>query len=81
MKKSIRILLIILATVLVGEIHAQGRKVIYLQNYDKAPYHCGFLLGANFMDYNLILKDDYQSIIYTDYRAPCFNCHIEYFFN
>lgn len=68
MKKSIRILLIILATVLVGEIHAQGRKVIYLQNYDKAPYHFGFLLGANFMDYNLILKDDYQSIIYTDYR-------------
>ena len=45
---------------------AQGRKIIYLQNYDKAPYHFGFLLGANFMDYNLIVKENYQDIQYVN---------------
>ena len=47
-------------------LQAQGRKIIYLQNYDKAPYHFGFLLGANFMDYNLILKENYQEEIYSN---------------
>lgn len=49
-----------------AEAQAQGRKIIYLQSYDKAPYHFGFLLGANFMDYNLIVKENYQDIVYTD---------------
>jgi hypothetical protein len=66
-KKSIKtILLFFLVTVCAVSTQAQGRKIIYLQNYDKAPYHFGFLLGANFMDYNLILKEDYQSTIYND---------------
>ena len=67
-KKSIKILFIIIATVFVGEVQAQGRKVIYLQNYDKAPYHFGFLLGANFMDYNLIMTENYHDTVYTDYN-------------
>ena len=68
-KKNIKIaLLLILALACVFESQAQRRKVMYLQNYDKAPYHFGFLIGANFMDYNLILKDDYQSIVYTNFQ-------------
>lgn len=49
-------------------VQAQGRKIIYLQNYDKAPYHFGFMLGANFMDYNLIMKEDYQNHVYTNFQ-------------
>jgi hypothetical protein len=68
-KKSIKItLLLLLAIAFTFEVQAQGRKVIYLQNYDKAPYHFGFLLGANFMDYNLMLKDNYQDEVYTDFN-------------
>ncbi len=67
MKKSIKnALFLLLALVCATGVQAQGRKIIYLQNYDKAPYHFGFLLGANFMDYNLILKEDYQSTKYYD---------------
>lgn len=67
MKKSIKTaLLLLLALVCIVGAQAQGRKIIYLQNYDKAPYHFGFMLGANFMDYNLILKEDYQSQVYYD---------------
>jgi len=68
-KKTFKIaLLLFLAVISVVEAQAQRRKVLYLQSYDKAPYHFGFLLGANFMDYNLMLKEDYidPSNVYTD---------------
>lgn len=69
MKKTIKIaLLLILAFACTFGAKAQGRKIIYLQNYDKAPYHFGFLLGANFMDYNLYLKEGYQNEVYTDFN-------------
>ena len=69
-KKTIRIaLLLVFAMALVTEVQAQQhRKIIYLQNYDKAPYHFGFLIGANFMDYNLMLKENYQNEIYTNFQ-------------
>ena len=69
MKKIFKIVfLFLLATLCVTEAQAQGRKVLFLQNYDKAPYHFGFMLGANFMDYNLIMKEDYQDQVYTNYQ-------------
>lgn len=55
------ILLLILSAFCVSEMQAQGRKVLYLHNYDHAPYHFGFLLGVNFMDYQLGLKDFFQN--------------------
>ena len=66
-KKIFKIaLLLILATAFVTEVQAQQRrKVMYLQNYDKAPYHFGFLIGANFMDFNLMLKENYQDEVQT----------------
>lgn len=68
-KNTIKItLLLILAVACTFEAQAQRRKVIYLQNYDKAPYHFGFLLGANFMDYNLMLKENYQDEVYTNFQ-------------
>ena len=60
--------LLILSVACVSEMQAQGRKIIYLHNYDDAPYHFGFLLGLNYMDYNLVVKEDYQNTIYTDYE-------------
>ena len=68
-KKTIKIaFLFILAMACVTGVQAQGRKIIYLQNYDKAPYHFGFMLGANFLDYNLIMKEDYQNHVYTNFQ-------------
>lgn len=68
-KKTIIIALFLLfAFASASEVQAQRRKVMYLQNYDNAPYHWGFLLGANFMDYNITLKNNYQEAIYTDFR-------------
>ena len=61
-KTLITALLTIVAMACAFEGQAQGRKVIYLQNYDKAPYHIGFLLGVNYMTYNVTLQDNYQSI-------------------
>lgn len=52
----------ILSVAFVSETQAQARKIIYLQNYDQAPYHFGFLLGVNYMTYNITLQDNYQSI-------------------
>ena len=60
--------LFLLAIVCLCSAQAQGRKIIYLQNYDKAPYHFGFLLGANFMDYNMIVKENYQNIHHSDFQ-------------
>ena len=63
MKKALTIVfLLILSVSFVTETQAQGRKIIYLQNYDNAPYHFGFLLGVNYMTYNVTLQDNYQSI-------------------
>lgn len=63
MKKVLTIVLIlILSLVGVSNMQAQTRKIIYLQNYDNAPYHFGFLLGVNYMTYNVTLQDNYQSI-------------------
>ena len=62
-KKNILIIaLLFLSMGCFSEMQAQSRKVIYLQNYDNAPYHFGFLLGVNYMTYNVTLQDNYQSI-------------------
>jgi len=49
---------------------AQGRKVLYLQNYNKAPYHFGFLLGLNFMDYSLQLRDGFINDTLSKEKFP-----------
>ena len=67
MKKAIKTaIFLILALACVNGAQAQRRKVIYLQTYDWAPYHFGFHLGVNFMDYSLIVKENYQNTIYYD---------------
>lgn len=60
-KKTLSIFLLLALTfACLTEAQAQRRKVMYLQTYDAAPYHFGFLLGFNMMSYNLNLKDSYQ---------------------
>lgn len=77
-------LLLLLGIVLPG--HSQGRKVIYLQSYDKAPYHFGFLLGANFMGYSIKTIEDYQNFAYDGTYLPAPKPHDpndpdEFFYN
>lgn len=63
MKRVVQIVLVFfIATFLVTEAKAQYRqKVYFLQNYNNAPYHFGFLLGMPIMDYSLHLKENYQN--------------------
>ena len=61
----------LIAFILTSEVQAQHRqKVIYLQNYNNVPYHFGFLLGVNFMDYSLHLKENYQNQIHPSNEFP-----------
>ena len=57
---------LILALACINGAQAQRRKIMYLQTYDWAPYHFGFLIGTNFMDYNLILKENFQNDFYDE---------------
>lgn len=59
---------LILVLACVNGAQAQRRKITYLQTYDWAPYHFGFLVGTNFMDYTLILKENYQNDEHTDFN-------------
>lgn len=75
MKNNLRIaLLVIIATFIVAGAQAQRQKVIYLQKYNNEPYHFGFLLGVNFMDYSLHTVENYQNEIH---RKSQFSHQIE----
>lgn len=64
MKKAINtILLLIIVLVCVNNAHAQRRSPMLNQTYDWAPYHWGFHVGVNFMDYSLGMLDGYQTVI------------------
>ena len=68
MKKTIKTaLFLLLALTYLNEGHAQGRKIMYLQTYDWAPYHFGLQAGVNFMDYKLIMKENYQNEMHYDF--------------
>lgn len=71
MKKAFKTaIFLILTLICVNGAQAQGRKVIYLPTYDWAPYHFGFLVGINFMNYNLDLKDGFQDEIIPKIQFP-----------
>jgi len=59
-------LLLLVFTCLTGA-QAQRRKVIYLHNFNDAPYHWGFMLGVNNMAYSLRMNDDFQNELHTNY--------------
>ena len=62
MKRILNIALLLIAIVCCAPTaQAQGRKVLYLHNYNNAPYHFGFLLGLNFMDYTLQLREGFMN--------------------
>ncbi|MCR5014522.1 MAG: PorT family protein [Bacteroidales bacterium] len=71
MKRVLKtVLLLIVAIFFVGEAQAQRQKVLYLQKYNNEPYHFGFLLGMNFMDYSLLLNENYQNEIHPKSQYP-----------
>ena len=70
-KRVLKIALsLMLVALSVNGLQAQRRTVIYLQNYNNEPYHFGFLLGVNFMDYSLVTEDDYQNVMHPKIQFP-----------
>lgn len=62
MKRALEIVLVLV--LMVGSVMtatAQRRTVTYLPKYESEPYHFGFLLGINVMDYAIRLDEDYQN--------------------
>ena len=70
--KRILTIAVLLSLIAIGlpEVQAQSRKVIYLQKYTNEPYHFGFLLGLNFMDYSLLLNENYQNRLLPQSYLP-----------
>lgn len=53
-------------TILIGmEASAQKRKPYHLPYYDNAPYHFGFLLGYNRMNFTVDHATGFETIVYT----------------
>lgn len=55
------------------QVSAQRRVVNYLQKYDREPYHFGFILAVNQMNFTWRPIDGYQSIIWEPNDAPDIN--------
>jgi hypothetical protein len=53
-----------------GESHAQKRKVMNLRNYNQQPYHFGFILAANQMNFTLKTIDNLPNIKWTGNQLP-----------
>lgn len=71
MKKVFQLLsALVLLLAITLPAQAQSRKIIYLQSYEKAPYHFGFLLGVNYMGYSIKTIDNYQSMAFPGNWLP-----------
>lgn len=53
-----------------AEVHAQKRGVMNLPTYDNAPYHFGFILALNQMDFVIKMKDGFQNVTYDSLQSP-----------
>jgi hypothetical protein len=49
---------------------AQKRGVINLPNYNNAPYHFGFILALNQMNFTLKMKEGFQLVTYDSLQSP-----------
>ncbi|HSG67693.1 MAG TPA: porin family protein, partial [Bacteroidales bacterium] len=70
MTRYIIIILVSLAILYSGEGFAQKRGVMNLPTYDNAPYHFGFILALNQMDFVIKMKDGFQNVTYDSLQSP-----------
>lgn len=70
-----RLLVAIIAIIFVffiipKDVQAQRAKVVNMPKYDYEPYHFGFILAFNEMQYSLRLNTDYQNVIHDQSEWP-----------
>lgn len=53
-----------------AEVHAQKRGVMNLPNYNNAPYHFGFSLAINQMDFSIKMADNFSKVTYDSLQSP-----------
>jgi len=63
-------LLVILALLSPGKAEAQKRGVMNLPTYNNAPYHFGFILALNQMDFVIKMKEGFQNVTYDSLQSP-----------
>lgn len=63
-------LLIGLILLLPTHAHAQKRGVMNLPTYNNAPYHFGFILALNQMNFTLKMKDGFEKVTYDSLQSP-----------
>ena len=68
--KYISIILVSIILLSAGEAHAQKRGVMNLPNYNNAPYHFGFILAINQMDFTIKMKENFHMVTYDSLQSP-----------
>lgn len=53
-----------------NDVQAQRKKVINMPKYDLEPYHFGFILAINEMQYTLRLNPEYQNVVHDQSEWP-----------
>lgn len=72
LNKTLRYSTIVLLVLLIsGQVSGQ-RRVMNLPTYDYAPYHFGFILAANQMNFTLKVKDNLSMTMYDSLASPDF---------
>lgn len=72
MKPGKYILIILVGIILFSsaKLHAQKRGVMNLPTYNNAPYHFGFILALNQMNFTLKMKDGFEKVTYDSLQSP-----------
>lgn len=52
------------------QLRAQRRGVMNLPTYNNAPYHFGFILALNQMNFTLKMKDGFEKVTYDSLQSP-----------
>jgi hypothetical protein len=71
--KLIRYISILVISILIlsaGKANAQKKGVMNLPNYNNSPYHFGFILAVNQMNFTIKMKNGFQNVTYDSLQSP-----------
>lgn len=68
--KYISLILVSILILAGNESSAQSKGVMNLPNYNRHPYHFGFILALNQMHFSIEMKDGFQNVTYDSLQSP-----------
>lgn len=70
LKEFISIIVVAIMLCSAADVQAQKRGVMNLPNYNNAPYHFGFSLAINQMDFTIKMADNFSKVTYDSLQSP-----------